>query len=265
LRISEQIKFDKLKFPTGFSDPVVVDIQNVADYAYDNTDSKDYASVVSPWPAAIFEWSTFKHGGENDIAVMFFQERAEKIWSYWAAAVLRYKGQLFEDFVFHGTIQEDGSPSEVEWAEGKDFKSLSSIDFITPEGVRTELPKNVDAGDIAAAYLNVVMLALSFANCHNVITQDIVPHQTRQQRRHSEPSISYKVLNIPGFSTQYKSAAQGYPTDSLSQRRLHLCRGHFAHHENMFGRLGPRTVWVPAHVKGSVDAGIILKEYRIST
>ena len=109
-----------------------------------------------------------------------------------------------------------------------------------------------------------VLFAFQFANCRNVDVVEVLP--TRQQRRASqrsgEPIFSHYVLEIDA-NTQRKVYPKGLPLPS--HKRLHICRGHFATYTEdapLFGKLTGRF-WVPAHVRGTVDAGVVTKDYRL--
>ena len=49
------------------------------------------------------------------------------------------------------------------------------------------------------------------------------------------------------------------------QRALHICRGHFATYspdKPLFGKHAG-TFWVPAHVRGNAERGVVAKDYRV--
>jgi hypothetical protein len=133
-------------------------------------------------------------------------------------------------------------------------------------------PNPVDAAEkrelllIRYSYLRMVLMALTFANCHNVKVIDTVPQYSRQVRRsmerRGESIVVYKTLSIPGTTVRYESTSEADGSTRIV-RKMHMCRGHFAHYENLFGRLGPRTVWVPLHVKGNATHGVVVKDYKV--
>ena len=60
--------------------------------------------------------------------------------------------------------------------------------------------------------------------------------------------------------------AEGDAAANGLRKALHICRGHFATYtENnpLFGKL-KGTFWKPAHVRGSIEDGIVDKDYRVS-
>lgn len=48
------------------------------------------------------------------------------------------------------------------------------------------------------------------------------------------------------------------------QRALHICRGHFKTYQDqgLFGK-HKGTFWVPMHLRGTAEEGIVRKEYKI--
>lgn len=89
----------------------------------------------------------------------------------------------------------------------------------------------------------------------------------RALRRHSSPygataEHRHYVLDIPGAS-ELRDYLRG-PED-MSQKRLHLVRGHFADYtegSGLFGKLHGKYYIAP-HVRGSVARGIVTKDYRV--
>jgi hypothetical protein len=266
MRISEQKKlsWNRDGEPMGF---VVVDIQNVMDWLYNMEPSDlkkssfaELRNLVSPWPRAVYEWSTVKWGGHLEAAMVYLQEKSDTPgvgWTFEATLLLREGGQIFDDFRYKGDIFPDGMMPPFEWATGDDHDELE-----VATDMRTGELRDPKSPEVAAAWFRPVAFALSFANCHNVRVRDNVTLPTRQMRRHGGQPLVYKTLDIPGFSEGENS--EGVSRGGTS-RRFHVCRGHFAHHENLFGRLGPRTVWVPAHVRGDRDTGTVLKDYKVKT
>jgi hypothetical protein len=81
-------------------------------------------------------------------------------------------------------------------------------------------------------------------------------------RRQKAPEIRYHVLDINPMKEVLRT--EGNIDANGLKKALHICRGHFAHYENgLFGRGEACTVWKPSHVRGSVEHGIVDKDYRI--
>lgn len=113
--------------------------------------------------------------------------------------------------------------------------------------------------------LHVPLLAMSFANCRNVVRRDVtaeVGPPAKWIRRQKAPEIRYHVLDINPMKEVLRTEG-GIEANGL-KKALHICRGHFAHYENgLFGRGEAVTIWKPSHVRGSVEHGIVDKDYRI--
>jgi hypothetical protein len=263
--------------------PVLVNIQNITDYIVEASPYfiKDSDMNVSPpWEYAIFEWDVAvpasireKKRGEffNHNCMLFDAQLCDEGgWDFQASLYFASdkEDKVYDYFSYDGRITKEGKVTALHAENGVNFlRNEALVNVVTGEEIDLafhygEEKWKEDMSAIRYSYLRMVFTALTFANCHNVVIRDTVPHLTRQQRRHGGPAIVYKTIDIPGISVRYK------PHVTMSspeyKRRLHLCRGHFAHHENLFGRLGPRTIWVPTHVKGSAEAGIVVKEYSIS-
>jgi hypothetical protein len=109
--------------------------------------------------------------------------------------------------------------------------------------------------------------AFAFANCRNVETVNCDNHAPDGKfcRRQKVPSVIYRTLKIPGFQKRYIG---GDGADSEANRRLHICRGHFATYtaeKPLFGRPdGVGKFWHPAHVRGNKESGEVVKDYVVA-
>ena len=114
--------------------------------------------------------------------------------------------------------------------------------------------------------------AFNLLACKNV-QERLVPVsrglQKARIRRNKPPMTEYRVLEIKTPIKQCVVTEQELK-DAARERvetRFHAVRGHFANYSEdkpLFGKLSGRF-WVPAHVRGSKDAGEIKKDYRITT
>lgn len=113
------------------------------------------------------------------------------------------------------------------------------------------------------------MATMALLNTKNIETREVFP--TRQQRREAErkklpPPATYRVLTVrvPGVDR----AANGRNGTALTAAPLHIVRGHVARYGpdygkgKLFGRLEGQF-WIPAHVRGTAEAGTIVKDYRV--
>lgn len=115
-------------------------------------------------------------------------------------------------------------------------------------------------------------VALSFANCRNVrLVEDGGRWPSRQARRlaertGAEPPARFYTLQIePVRAKRADERDVAAAPDPGRATALHICRGHFAHYgedKPLFGKRAG-TFWVPAHVRGTEQAGIIGKDYAV--
>lgn len=114
--------------------------------------------------------------------------------------------------------------------------------------------------------VTVTFFAFRFANCRNVITEDVTETEgppAKWLRRMKQPRITYKVLKLDG--TTRAKAADSESSDSKADRALHICRGHFKHYtaeKPLFGHY-VGTVWHPQHVRGHEKNGVVVKDYKL--
>jgi hypothetical protein len=110
------------------------------------------------------------------------------------------------------------------------------------------------------------LLALSLLHCKNVTTtiQDSSAKVRASRHRKDKPPLTkYYTLNIEPMKRILRT--EGRSEEVGLKRALHICRGHFATYSEdkpLFGKVSGRF-WIPAHVRGSKDAGEIKKDYRI--
>lgn len=106
-----------------------------------------------------------------------------------------------------------------------------------------------------------VFMALGFLHCRNVAVVDGEAPSSRRAKRRST-RISYKILNIEPMRRVLRREGQAHKTGI--KKALHICRGHFANYEDkpLFGKY-TGTFWVPAHTRGHLDNGAVVKTYSV--
>ncbi len=120
-----------------------------------------------------------------------------------------------------------------------------------------------------APFLHTALLTISFLHCRNVTLQEVRPPAkplTNNQRRRGEQRrapLSYHVLDIRPLRETLRT--EGQEARVGTRRALHICRGHFAHYteRGLFGKY-KGTFWRPQHVRGNMEQGVQLKDYRIN-
>lgn len=138
--------------------------------------------------------------------------------------------------------------------------------FLTPVDVSGYGGQDEAAHQVLGGTVMPALLAISFLHCKNVATVTQTPPaklSKAAQKRHGKPLVRYHMLNIEPMKQVLKHEGQSEKTGL--KRALHICRGHFAHYTEekpLFGRVSGRF-WIPSHVRGSLDEGIVDKDYRI--
>jgi hypothetical protein len=119
--------------------------------------------------------------------------------------------------------------------------------------------------DAVFSPLHILGLGLSFCHCKNVRQVERTADEgERWHRRTRVPRLRYRVLDIDPMREVLRR--EGDSENTGLQRALHICRGHFATYtDNFMGRPldKPMTVWRPAHVRGSLDEGIVVSDYNV--
>ena len=121
-------------------------------------------------------------------------------------------------------------------------------------------------GDFASA-MGVACMTLALLHCKNVRTEERVPDPGLQKHRMvlgKPPAATFKTLVIDPMRGAGASGSAGAGTGPA--RAYHLVRGHFAVYSAerpLFGKHAG-TFFVPAHVRGSAEAGIVLKDYALA-
>lgn len=113
--------------------------------------------------------------------------------------------------------------------------------------------------------LNPFWLTISFLHCKNVATCDSAVSDREERRWKNKTGaalIRFKTLVIDHLKSQLSASVAG--GDDL-KKALHICRGHFSHYSEgrpLFGKY-PGTFWIPQHVRGSAEHGIVEKWYDV--
>jgi hypothetical protein len=135
-------------------------------------------------------------------------------------------------------------------------------------------------------FLCTGLLTLSFLHCKNVDMKTIEEpgsaerstpshrkarkkprqKQTALRDQHAippRPTITYHVLDVEPMKQVLRT--EGQVEHQGLKRAMHICRGHFAHYEEGKGLFGKYhgTYWREQHVRGSVEQGARIKDYRI--
>lgn len=110
----------------------------------------------------------------------------------------------------------------------------------------------------------VLGMGLSFMNCKNV--KRIEQAEPRKESWHAKekcPVFRFHTLDINPMKEVLRTEGQSESTGL--KRALHICRGHFAHYSEekpLFGKYAG-DFFVPSHVRGSLDQGVVAKDYNV--
>lgn len=112
-----------------------------------------------------------------------------------------------------------------------------------------------------------VVLALNFLHCKNVFTQEnhISEKLVKANLKRGKPRPyfeKYYTLQIEPMKKILNTEGQAQSVGL--KKAFHICRGHFKTYDAnpLFGKV-KGTFWTPAHVKGSIEKGVIKKDYKI--
>jgi len=135
-------------------------------------------------------------------------------------------------------------------------------DLSADEALKAEVLGNI------SALLNVPLLTLSFMHCKNVVLKTIAPSPklNRARVKRGNPSLAvYKILEIHPVKRILES--EGDIQHAGLKKALHICRGHFKDYtigRGLFGKVHG-VFWWDMALKGSQEAGTILKDYDVHT
>lgn len=115
--------------------------------------------------------------------------------------------------------------------------------------------------------LRIVTGPLNLLSCKNISIGDAEARFNQDEkwrRRQKQPSIKYKVLKVSAPGSRQP------PVDLAGRGEggwmpHHMCRGHYATYTEekpLFGKYSGRF-WIPAHVKGSLKNGAVIKDYEV--
>jgi hypothetical protein len=264
----------------------VLDAQNVYDYMYHSSERQGDTIMfdLDDWPAAVPPWNryvmTYATPKGNELVVpswrmpldeaaktflvydmarhfpdwrsMIVQKGATSVMQLDALLRTRHDAEVLLIGSLFIPIKEDSSI-------GRDVLYITS-----PAAMELYPGKKIHH---AAAAVSIA--AWSFANCRN--TQRIEVPLSRQVRRQAErrgdPIFKHYVLEIGGLKRLLHTEGKIGEHGNLKQA-LHICRGHFSCYgeqygtKKLFGKHEGRF-WVPQHVRGSLDRGLITKDYIV--
>jgi hypothetical protein len=170
----------------------------------------------------------------------------------------------------------DKGGTDAELAE-----AIAEIDM-TLEGLRAEADEaegdlaEVEAkldellmGIMESEILYPALLTHSLLNCRNVETETKAPPaklSKRHQRKRGRPMVTFKTLKVNPMGRRSSGGGGGGGVDlGGGQTALHIVRGHFKTYTADRPLLGKHvgTYWWSANVRGSIDNGVVVKDYEV--
>ena len=173
-----------------------------------------------------------------------------------------FQGISSSDWIYYIQVGNDGQSLGV--TEQKSFRVTQD----TPQDYSPdEQQRQVWHEEIVAA-----LLAICFAHCKGTEIEEHPPSRQvrRAAERKKEPMFSFYTIDVRPTARVLReegSTATRSSTDGAEQgiaRALHICRGHFAHYTDehpLFGKY-TGTFYRPMHLRGSVEQGVVVKDYR---
>jgi hypothetical protein len=189
-----------------------------------------------------------------------------------------------------GTIEPGGLPEGVRWgAEGELITSVgdkiclaTTTKLLIDEtgkimgyplisilgGLQVDAEMNGKLGDTFNPMSFPAFLTLSFMHCKNVTTEAVEPDRdvNRERRKQGlKPFVRYHTIDIEPMKRVLRT--EGKVESTGLKRALHICRGHFSTYTEerpLFGKLAG-TFWVPAHVRGSLEEGAVVSDYKVGS
>lgn len=112
--------------------------------------------------------------------------------------------------------------------------------------------------------MHVFGLGISFCHCKNVVRKETEEFRgDRWHRRSGVPLFKFYTLDINPMREVLRT--EGKSDETGIQKALHICRGHFSSYSEekpLFGKYAG-TFWVPEHLRGSSEHGVVKKDYRV--
>lgn len=145
--------------------------------------------------------------------------------------------------------------------------SRGSMLLVPYQDEMTDAQKQASVDELSAAFLSLYF-AICLLHTKNIVVKDEEAPQKKQKRHatiNRTPQTQFKVLDIAPLKQEVRRTTTADPTLSEIKKALHLCRGHYRRYTEESKLFGKHTgiFWIPAHVRGSKDAGEIKKDYRV--
>ena len=145
------------------------------------------------------------------------------------------------------------------------FENIKKLVEQGVDPVISMFARNMIKEDIAQGFLYTVIHALGLLNCKNVVIVEKggLP-KGGKRNRHRKWEHRHYILQIHPMKEITKTE---HELESIEQRvSYHFCRGHFKTYTTekpLFGKYYG-TFWWDAHARGSIEVGIVTKDYSVN-
>jgi hypothetical protein len=246
-------------FQRDSKDAVVVDAESVAQWVHAQRETipagNDVLRLVErcvpPFPTTMVE---FRTGFVMHMGVVVFREITDSGWKVGATAWASDLNKQIATVpaVWSVEVDPNGTP---DW---------DRCNVIVDPRIAEERRK--DARDFMAEAFLVALIAFRFMHARGVELRETQPprHERRRAEKEGKPApVTFKTLEIGGITRTLSK--EGNVEVNGIRKAMHLCRGHFADYTKGAGLFGKHKVevFVPEHVKGRRERGVIVKDYCI--
>lgn len=254
---------------------VVIDASNVAAYVSRHGFSEaSVPSMMPPYPVSWWETSKITPflapSGWDQIGVLVDVFSHDRVFEEEGVGLVREIEHDIEMkmFAYDRSSRTDDFLVVGQWEmtldkHGRVYRADNGNPEIYGKGF------SYQGADEGYGYIDWLLMAIGFTHCKNVeiVSAAPPPYKVRrkQELKLGRPLTEFKELVIDPNATQKRTETGYRQARSGSTKSLHIARGHFAHYTEdkpLFGKY-TGTFWRPAHVRGSADAGIVYKDYKV--
>jgi hypothetical protein len=275
-------------------------IQNVADYVFTDKkikyDFNDVFSYMLPFPTTFFEFiiPEIRVIGDKTHEVSDYLQKRK-------CGILCQNFQMSnEPTIFHTSffiITDPGSGKEPSWftwtvikcnVDGGTFIKNSIVNSDINPKTRYKFEQMVNAypdmipfgftaekvveslisdyvNSINGQVLPVVLTALNFLHCKNVVTQkEEIPKALKKSRLKKDKPYFGRFYTLGIEPAKKVLRTTGGSDHNGIVRAFHICRGHLRRYDGdskLFGKFENKLIWIPNHARGNSDKGIVAKDY----
>ena len=265
------------------------DIQNVSDYFWTYKDEEDWQwsdfTIAPPFPFFSTRYTLPDHlgpmfAGVENLTVFRLAERAPvselSVTAGPDTDINPYPPTWLPDAKWHMELLTFGARGRrvdppMTWFMAVDERGqlMRYLGHAALWAVAMQKPKPGQQviGIIPNTFLQISFLALTFLHCRNVEVISPPPPTRKRLPRKLKFESRYHRLKVNAIGQRREARpAPGQPT-GIGQA-LHIVRGHFREYGPefgkglLFGKYAGRY-WVAAHTSGSLETGIVTKDYDV--